>query len=264
MITENGEYNYIRIIGIVLFIGILIYALIPSTLIFPEKPKPITEKTVYVNVTDTIYIRVTPTPDEGFYYADEYTNGSRKLNRPFSILRKDVSGFKDMKVSIRVYNYRMMDSYLWFNVHDYKYYKQFPSSIDKKFIFIWINIEMDDISADDTRLFLPNRNLFAVQVNGDIYPPIDYPLDLRIKELEYTNDYNDVVKTKAYGQNIIIVSQGSSAGLQYSEKVDYLKGGRSNSEDGYIIYEIPRDAEPKDILVLGQFYSFGSSQWRLI
>lgn len=262
MITENGEYSYIRILGIIIFIVIIVYAIFPFKLIFPDKPA--INNTVYVNVTNTVYVKITPTPDNGFYYADEYTNGTRKLNRPFTILRKNVDGLKDMKVSIRVYNYRIMDSYHWFNIHDYKYYKEFPSSIDKKFLFVWINIEMDDISADDTKMYLPTRNLFVTQIYGNLYPPIDYPLDLRIKELEETYDYNDVVRTKAFGQIVIIESSGMNSGKQYSQKLDYLKSGRSNSEDGYILYEIPRDVEPKDILISGQFYGFGSAQWRLV
>lgn len=264
MVDEYTEVNYTRLIGIAIIIIIIIYLVIPWNMVFPEKPKTITNNTVYVNVTRTVYVNVTPTPDNGFYYSDEYTNGTRKLNRPFTILRKDVDGLKDLKVSIRVYNYRIMDSYHWFNIHDYKYYKEFPSNIDSKFLFIWINIEMDDISGDDTRMYLPKRELFAIQIHGNVYPPIKYPLDLRIKELEETFDYNDVVRTKAFGQQVIIESTGAGSGKQYSQPIDYLKSGRSNSEDGYIIYEIPRDVEPENILVLGQFYGFGFAQWRLV
>ena len=261
---EHSEINYIRIIGIIIIVGILIYLVMPWNIIFPKKIEPVVDKTVYVNVTHTIYVTVTPTPDEGFYYANEYTNGTRKLNRPFTWERKDVSGLKDMKISVVVYDYRIMDKYNWFNIHDYKYYEQFPDNFDNKFLFVFINIQMDDISADDVRMWLPQRNLFAVQYNNKIYGQVDYPLDLRIKELENTNDMNDVVKVKAYGQFVQQYISGANAGKQESTTTDYLRGGKSNSEDGYIIYEIPKEAELKDLLVIGNFYSFGSAQWRLV
>jgi hypothetical protein len=50
---------------------------------------------------------------------------------------------------------------------------------------------------------------------------------------------------------------------EYSLKDYYLKSGLSNSLDGYILYEIPKNAEPKDIIVTGKFYSFGQSSWLL-
>lgn len=263
MLTEKIEPNYFRIIGIILIIGILICVVIPWNIVFPKKPEPIVNNTVIVIQKEYITVKITPTPDEGFYYQGEYDNGTRKLNRPFTWIRPNVSGYKDMKVSVRVYNYRLMDSYLWFNVHDYKYYQQYPTDENNQFLFIFINIVMDDIEGDDTRLYLPSRDHYVVQINNNLYPPIEYPLDLRIKELEETYDYNDVSRVKAYGQFVYTETIGSNAGQQSSINVTYLRGGVSNSEDGYIIYEIPKNTPINNILVLGQFYSFGNAQWRL-
>jgi hypothetical protein len=32
---------------------------------------------------------------------------------------------------------------------------------------------------------------------------------------------------------------------------------------GFIIYQVPEDAKPENLLVVGQFYSFGTAWWRL-
>jgi hypothetical protein len=258
---EYQEKNPLRVIVLVLIIIFLVFIIIPWDSAFPQKP--ITNNTVYVNVTNTIYVTITPTPDNGYYYVGEYDNGIRKLNKPFSWYREDVTGKKDMKVTVRVYDYRLLPAYKWFNVHDYKYYAEYPTTNDNQFLFIFINIYMDDIEGDDTRIWLPPRNSYAVQINGILYPPVNYPLDLRIKELEETSDYNDVIKVKAYGQYVYTALSGGNAGKQESINVTYLRGGKSNAEDGYIIYEIPKHISIDNILIQGQFFSFGNAQWRL-
>ena len=261
---ENTEHNYTRIAGIIIVIGVLIFLVIPWNIIFPVPVKIIPPKIIYVNTTQTIYVKVTPTSEDGYYYSNEFTNGTRKINHPFTWIKEDVTGLKDMRVSVNVYDYRILtNGYHWFNIYDYKYYLQTPENSKDEFLFVFIHIEMNDISGDDTRLYLPSRNMFAVQSGKNVYAPIDYPLELRINELENTNDYYDVSKIEAYGQKSITESVGSNTGYQYSEKQDYLRGGKSNSQDGYIIYEIPKNTSIKDILILGSFYSFGSAQWRL-
>jgi hypothetical protein len=39
--------------------------------------------------------------------------------------------------------------------------------------------------------------------------------------------------------------------------------GTSNTESGFIIYQVPEEAQPQDLLVVGGFYSFGNAWWRL-
>jgi hypothetical protein len=39
--------------------------------------------------------------------------------------------------------------------------------------------------------------------------------------------------------------------------------GKSNLEDGYILFEIPKSAKIEDIRVLFNFFNFGNAEWKL-
>ena len=120
----NSEYEFNTQIFVYAAIGLfLIFCVVflPSML---EKPKPITK--VIVNITPTLvptieYIYVTPTPDNGIYYAGEYQSGVRKLQRPFSFYREKALGEKDLSVHVTVYDYKNFNKYHWFNPSDYLY-----------------------------------------------------------------------------------------------------------------------------------------------
>jgi hypothetical protein len=254
-------------------------------------PHPVVKNTT-PNVT-IIYktiekiITVTPTIDGHIYFASEYQNGTRKLQRPFSWIRSNVTGYKDMKVTVIVYDYKFFDKLHVFNPEEYKYKEMNPSS-GTKFCLIFAYVFMDDIIGDDTRMWAVSRHFFAVyDGKADPYSPLVYRYEGRIRELENTktfnNDYfvqgfksfreyqplyspktmdlsnmSDQAQEKGTSQNI-----QSNAG-EINDEIYYLRGGQSNAIDGYLIYEIPVEDTPEDLIVLGQFYTFGSSQWKLI
>lgn len=216
-----------------------------------------------VIITNTVY--VTPTPDNGIYYSDEYIGGIKKLGRPFSWSRNDVTGLKDMSVHVRVYGYKILQSYHYWDPTEYKYYETFPNSMDKKFIFVYVNIYMDDIIGDDSRMWLPDEHHYYVNINSQLYEPISFEKRLRIKELEETFNWNDNNRIGYYDTlKVYDTSMGhiESAG-EYTQEIGYLKGGQSNAVDGYIVYEIPVDTVPEDISILGTFYTFGQNSWLL-
>lgn len=257
----NTEINYTRVFGIIILIGALIYF---SPLQEYITPKPIIK---YVNVTQNIThyvtVLVTPTPDGKLFFAGEYQNGTRKLTQPFSWIRKDVSGQKDMKVTTRVYNYMMFDKLHWFNPAEYKYFVQFPDNPNYKFLFIFVNTYMDDVIGDDTRLWLPNKYRYGIEINHKMYYAKDYPEQVRYKELEYTSTLDESTYIQAYGQ--IRVYRKSSEYRKTAGETsvihNYLRGGLSNAEDGYILFEIPKDTIPEQIIIRGEFFSFGNSAW---
>ena len=208
---------------------------------------------------------VTPTPDGHIYFASEYQNGTRLLQRPYSWIRYNALGKQDMKVTTIIYDYKIFEKLHAFNPTDYKYDEILPSSVDKKFLMIFIYAFMDDIIGDDTRMWMFNRSFFAVYDGNETYRPIEYQYDLRFKELEdtYTFDHSVGVQAfKSFREYSKSVDYRSNAG-QYNDEIYYLRGGKSNAIDGFLLYEIDKNKTPEDLLILAQFYGFGSAQWRL-
>jgi hypothetical protein len=264
-----------------LYVGIFQTWIFYAIPIFPQKPvSNITNITpnvtiIYKNIT----VLVTPTPDGHIYFASEYQNGTRLLQRPFTFIRYNVFASPDkqgndividkktldMKVTTIVYDYKTFEKLHWFNPTMYKYVEQYPSNSDKQFLFIFVYAFMDDIAGDDTRLWMFNRSFFAVYDGTTTYRPIEYPYQVRYKELEdtYTFDHSTGVQSfKSIRMYSHSADYQDTAG-EYSDEIYYLRGGKSNAIDGYLIFEVDKSFNPEDSLVLGQFYTFGSAQWRL-
>jgi hypothetical protein len=257
---ENINPRFIFWLFVVfLLVGIAVFPL------FITKPDTSINKTPIVTQIEYVKVFVTPTPDGINYFPNEYQSGIRKINRPFSWIRADVSGYKDMKVTATVYDYLFFDKLHWFNPTDYKYYEQIPYDSNNKFLLVFFNIYMDDIIGEDTRLWLPNKNMFNVQVRDMLYSPIPYAEQIRFKELEDTYNLNNVERIKAYGQyrSYLNVEETRKTAGEISVKDYYLRGGKSNAQDGYIIFEVPKKAEAEDIKFRASFYSFGWSEWKL-
>lgn len=235
--------------------------------LFPHKeivkPNNTTANITYIYLTKTIF--VTPTPDGHTYFASEYQNGTRLLQRPFSFIRYNALGKQDMKVTVIVYDYAQFEKLHWFNPSLYQYFELTPSSPDKKFLLIFAYVMMDDEGGDDTRMYMFNRSAFAVYDGITTYRNIVYPYQLRYKELENTVTFDKTVKVQAFKQ-IRMYSSGveyRNVAGEYSDEIYYLRGGASNAIDGYLMFEIPKETNVENIRVLGQFYVFGNSQWVL-
>jgi len=124
---------------------------------------------------------------------------------------------------------------------------------------------MDDVAYDDTRMWMFNRTFFALTEGETLYFAKDYPFQLRFRELENTKTFNEDTYVQAFKS---LRAYSSDTGLkesagEYNEEIYYLRGGKSNAVDGFLIYEIPDYLLPEDITVLGSFYAFGNAQWRL-
>ena len=262
---DNKPINFhlIVIIGIAFLIFIIMF----YPMFNNHSQKNIENKTNVSNISTItiykeIYITVTPTPDGKIYFASEYESGIRKIKRPFSWYRADVTGLKDMSVHVVIYDYRIFDTYHWFNPQDYKYYEE-KATKGNKFLFVFINIYMDDVIGKDTRMWLPDANHFGVQIDNSLYMPIEFEKQLRIKELEDVYNYNDDSRVNYYGGFRTYEKGNSDTAGEIYQNLTYLKGGKSNAIDGYIVYEIPNNIQDEQLIVSGNFYEFGNSAWVL-
>lgn len=260
----DARVKIIAIIFIFLFIISGIPFKILKDTISPQKEINNTPNITVMTVTKYIEILVTPTIDGKQYFASEYQTGLRKINNWFSYYREDALGKQDMNIHVIVYDYKIFNKYTWFNPQDWKYYVEFPHE-GKKFIFVFINIYMDDVIADDTRAWFPDESHFAVQINNKLYLPIPIEKELKIEELKYSYNYNKDTIAQYYGTYRYYssdLSHAKTAGETY-ENLTYIKGGLSNAISGYLLFEIPKDIPDEDLIVTGSFNAFGNSGWLL-
>jgi hypothetical protein len=263
---ENEFNSRVIVFGI---IGIVFLILI----FFPYQTleKPAINKTANITRITTAptpeiqYIYVTPTPDNGIYYAGEYTDGTRKLGRLFSWWQKDVDGLNDMIGHVKVYDYRIFNSVHIFDPTEYSYYEKFPTP-GTKYLFIFVQIYLDDFKGSTvSKLWTPGEQHYFVTANGITYTPITWDKQVRIKEFEETANANDDFRMGYYGVfNAYSRSKEyvATAG-EYAEPLYYIKPGKSNAIDGYIVYEIDQNITAQDILVTSNMFAFGNPSWVL-
>ena len=255
----------------------------------PEVQKALAEGNVdSLYVYEPVYITVTPTPDGKTYFAGEYQNGTRQLAHPFSWYRSDVNlPNNNLKISANVYDYRIFSSFHYqdLDITDaigQGYIEQKPQSDNDEFLFIFASIYEDEvISAKTPNVWLPTQTNFAIQINNTAYYPVTYPYQIRMRELEQLTTQKDDSFIQAFGQNReyqnihtsnnelynngtpIDNSQSVGYGGFISNTHYFIQKGSSNMEDGYILFEIPKNTPIDNIKVLGQFFSFGNAQWIL-
>ncbi|HAX17997.1 MAG TPA: hypothetical protein DCY00_05315 [Actinobacteria bacterium] len=245
-----------------------VFAIIIIAVFFPyqmlEKPKYIP---INVTITPTPiieYIYVTPTPDNGIYYAGEYLSGVRKLGRYFSWYRDNVSGYHDLSGHVKVYDYRIFDHVHAYYPENAKYSILFPAA-GKKYLFVFVKIWLDNISGDDVRLFVPDETHFIASVKGNSTQPIKWEKRLRLREFEETTNENGEYGIQYYGtfrKYTRDLEYAPSAG-EYADPQINIYAGESNAIDGFIVYEIDTDAQPEDIKIVGNMYAFGAPVWIL-
>jgi hypothetical protein len=217
-----------------------------------------------ITVYKTIEILVTPTIDGKEYFASEYENGIRKIQRPFSFFRENATGYKDLSIHAVIYDYKVFNSYHWFNPTTYKYQEETPSKENVKFVFVFANIYSDDIIGDDSRFWIPTEGMFVLETLEGMYYPVKFEKQIRIKELEDSFNYNDNSMVTAYNsQREYSRSKEhlNTAGETFST-IDVLKGGESNAIDGYLLFEIPEN-ELWRMQLWENFYAFGNAGWKL-
>lgn len=253
-----------RILALIVLVGILFAIPYAGAYLFP-KPKVVEPEKVVIESVKEVF--VTPTPDGRVYFADEYQNGTRLLKRPYTFIRYNALYKQDMKVTIMVYNYMFFEKLHLFNPATYKYEEMLPDNPDNKFCLIFAYVVMDNIAGDDTRMWMFQKEFFALYNEKDqlTYRNTVYTYQSRIRELENTVSFDGSVKVQAFKSMRAYTRSklyNGTAG-EYDAEQFYLRGGTSNAIDGFIVYQIPKDTTENDLIVLGNFDSFGWSNWRL-
>ena len=47
-----------------------------------------------------------------------------------------------------------------------------------------------------------------------------------------------------------------------AEPIGWLRMGKGNCIDGYLLFEVPKKAFDEDVMLLGSFSTFGTAYWK--
>lgn len=156
--------------------------------------------------------------------------------------RDNVSGLKDLSMHATIYGYRMYSQVTWWSTSWGRYYTQ-AAPTGMKYLFVFAHVYSDEGSA---RTWGVQPRNWYVSANGRVYNASpDLLPEIRIKEFENTWDMQHVREIIPYGY----LRTYNNGGHETAEELGFLKAGRSNAWDGYILYIVPEDTKPEDIRI---------------
>ena len=108
-----------------------------------------------------------------------------------------------------------------------------------------------------------DRDAFRLQYKQKLikadenYMPVN-----RIKEFDDYTDYYGAVTAPYFGYRQIYSGHNPESGGWVADRVGYLRMGQGNSIDGYILFQVPKEAFDEDVMLLGSFSTFGTAHWK--
>lgn len=194
---------------------------------------------------------------------DPFLHGERWEGQWFKWYRTDVSGLKDMYVGIVAYRHAFMDSYTWWNAATGNYQSQKPSP-GKRYFSVWIHQEMFGTNAtNDPRMWGMDKDSFRVQYKDQIIAADETYLPVnRIREFDNLADYYDTITAPPFGYRIIYTGMNPETAGMVADPIGWLRLGKGNSIDGFLLFEVPKEAFTEDVVLLGSFSTFGTAYWR--
>lgn len=198
----------------------------------------------------------TPTP-EPTLSKEQFmsTYGGLPMGQWLNYNRENVSGYKDLNVHVTVYGYRMFPKVDWYSVSWGQY---FPTGAGegKKFLFVFVNMWSD---PESPRQWIMDKDHWYVQIGDQLYPSTEERLmpQFRIHQLDEVWDLDHRTTIQPYGY----LRTYNSEKLPIAVPEWFLTPGRSNAQDGYIVYHIPYNTTPEEIRVLFQGDNLARQHW---
>lgn len=194
---------------------------------------------------------------------DPFLHGERWENQWFKWLRKDVSGTKDMSVGIVAYRHKWLDKYTWWNWATGNYQTEKPAE-GNRFFAVWVHEEMmGDNQTFDPRMWAFTKDSFRLQYNGTLIKPDENHLPVnRILEFDNYWDYYNTVTAPPFGYLVRYTGNNPETAGMVAEPIGYLRLGKGNSIDGYLLFEVPNKLFDEDVILLGSFSTFGTAYWK--
>jgi hypothetical protein len=190
-----------------------------------------------------------------------FRSNGHHLGQSVSWYRENVSGYKDMNVIVTAYDWKFMPNYAYHSDSWGRDWMQIAEP-EMKYLFIFVNIYMAGTEQSmDPSYYIGEDpwSRWAVQINSEIITPdMDYVKSSLIKELENTYTLNDDNRVGPFGYNRIWDGKVWTAIPPH-----WLRMGKSNALDGYVIFQVPRETRPEDITILSQWDQFSRPHWVL-
>lgn len=196
-------------------------------------------------------------------YVDPILHGERWEGQWFKWDRTDVQGLKDLSVGIIAYRHAFLDSFTWWDFNSANYRTQKPTE-GYRYFAVWVHEEIfGDNSTNDPSMWIFDESSFRLQVKGTLYSADSShdPVNT-IKEFDAFPDFYNAETAKPFGYLIRYNRNDFTDAGMIAEKMTFLRMGKGNAADGYILFQIPKNTMEEDILLLGEFSRFGNAYWR--
>jgi hypothetical protein len=227
-------------------------------------PEPTSTQAPYVWTPEPTPAGIEPLLEE---YIDPFSPGLRTEGQWYKWYRADVQGLKDMQIGIIIYRHRFLDRYTWYNAATGNYFTQKPT-IGNRYFAVWIHEEMiGETPQEDPSFWAFDDRAFALQVKDQLITSetnLTYLPANRIREFDEYTDYYDTVTAPPFGYYIRYTGTSPGTAGNVAEKLSVLRMGKGNAHDGFILYEVPRETQLRDVQLLGEFGTFGSAAWRFV
>jgi hypothetical protein len=197
------------------------------------------------------------------HYVDPYLHGERWEGQWFKWLRIDVQGFKDLEVGIIAYRHAFMDYYTWYNAATGNYQVQKPGAGNRYFV-VWLHEEMFGTNqTNDPSMWIFDESAFRLQYKGKLIAADEThnPVN-RIREFDRMYDYTDTVIAGPFSYLIRYTGFNPETAGYVSERIGWLRMGKGNAVDGYVLFEVPKETMEEDLLLTGSFSRFGTAYWK--
>jgi hypothetical protein len=208
-----------------------------------------------------------PTPSSiptlAAHYVDPFLHGERWEGQWFKWLRADVQGFKDLEVGVIAYRHAFLDYYTWYNAASGNYQVQKPG-VGNRYFVVWLHEEMFGTNqTSDPSMWIFDESAFRLQYKGALIAAdtMHNPVN-SIREFDRMYDYYDAVIAGPFGYQIRYAGSSPETAGYVADRIGWLRMGKGNAADGYILFELPKDAMEEDLLLTGSFSRFGTAYWK--
>jgi hypothetical protein len=75
-------------------------------------------------------------------------------------------------------------------------------------------------------------------------------------------DYTDTVIAGPFSYLIRYTGFNPETAGYVSERIGWLRMGKGNAVDGYVLFEVPKETMEEDLLLTGSFSRFGTAYWK--
>lgn len=201
-------------------------------------------------------VSVVPIPTESKADYMDRTNGRYETDL-YKFFRNNASGYQDLLIYTTVYGHKFTPTYHTWSDSWAQYFEETPRS-GYQYLFVYVVVWVDMEKGNDARPYGFDKDHWRVQYNGATYEPVRYYEPAwRVKEMETVHNYNNDAYVTPYGYLIRFDNEKG----WIADPLGWIKGGKSNAWDGYLIYEIPVTARPDDLKVIGRFENLGGWAW---